>query len=145
MSVYENANTITVQVRITDGVPAVKFGQFATWDTSSPGTREVVAHVPGAAGAPAVGIIAMKPDTRNVTNGLVAVPMAIPDGSICIVQVAEAGSQGDKMRVGGNSTEVDGAAYLANAQGDYIVGTLMEDAAVGDYASMQFLNTGLVP
>lgn len=145
MALHERVVPISVQVEVVDGVAKALVDRFVTWETSSPAEREVITHVPGAAGAPAVGILAMKPDTRNVTNGYVTSSMVAPDGCIATVLLGENATQGAKLRIGGNSSEVDGAAYLANAQGDYIVGYAIEGGSAGEVISIHFKNEGLVP
>ena len=148
MATFEAIKIQSCRVKVVDRVAAAVVNRFVTWDTSSPGEDEMITHVPGANGAPAVGILAEVPNaaagpasgTIYVTCGYVR-----PDGSKALIELREVCTQGAKLRIGGNSSEVDGAAYLADATGDYIVGTALEAGAVGQVISFQFQNEGLVP
>lgn len=139
MATYENVRTVSVQTAVTSSVAAALPFRFATWKNGGQ-PREVETHVPGATGAAARGVIAMKADARNVVNGFAQTSMALPDGGICLIELGEAVIDITvPLRVGGNSTEVDGAAYLANATGDVIVGYPLALGAVGDVIPFQFV------
>lgn len=144
MAAYENVRNVSVQVAVVNRVPAALMYRFAKWKNGGV-DREVVTHVPGAAGAVAHGILAMRADPA-VVDGFATSSIALPDGGIALVELGEAVTDITvPLRIGGNSSEVDGAAYLANAQGDYIVGYPLQTGAVGDIIEFQFLNGGLVP
>lgn len=143
MATYEKATVISVQVKVTSSVAAAKMFRFAKWVATTPVNREVATLVPGALGAVPAGVIAMKPDAAGVVNGYCTVPMHVPDGGVGLVELGEAVTDlAVPLRVGGNSTEVDGAAYLANATGDVIVGYPLELGSVGQIISFQFIGNG---
>jgi|SRR3990172_808318 len=148
MATFESVKIQSCRVKVTNGVAAAVVNRFCTPQTSSPGEDEVITHVPGAAGAPAFGILAEVPNVNAIVNpgtGFVTCGYVRPDGAKALVELAEICTQGAKLRIGGNFSETDGAAYLANATGDYIVGTALEDGAVGQVISFSFQNEGLVP
>lgn len=145
MAAYENVRNVSVQVAVVASVAAALPYRFATWKNAGV-DREVVTHVPGANGAVARGILAMKADAANVKDGFATSSIALPDGGICLVELGEAVTDITvPLRIGGDSTEVDGAAYLANAAGDVIVGYPLQTGAVGTIIEFQFLNGGVVP
>lgn len=148
MSAYENIKTITRLVKITAGVAGAVVYRFAKLSGTASDDKNcpaVATHVPGANGAAAQYILAMKPDTK-ITDGYVSVPCAMPNGQ-ALVELGEAVTTiGAPLRVGGNSTEVDGAAYLADATGDVIVAYANRTGAVGDIIDIDFVGYhGVVP
>lgn len=146
MSLYENVRNLTVVVAVTSSVPAALYCRFANWVDGGE-DFQVVTHVPGANGAAARGVLAMKVDAKNIVDGIGASSIALPDGGQCLIELGEAVTvKGAPLRVGGNSTEVDGAAYLANATGDVIVGYALSLGAVGDIIPFQFVGyAGVAP
>jgi hypothetical protein len=142
----ESTKNINVTVEVTSGVPGALLYRFATWQGTTPGPKEVITHVPGANGAVARGILAEAP-RADVGDGFYNSSIVVPDGSVAEVELGEAVTVvGSPLRVGGNSSEVDGAAYLADAQGDFIVGYALETGGVGAIIKFQFLGfAGLVP
>lgn len=139
MATYENTRNISVQTAVTNSVAAALPFRFATWVNGGQ-PREVATHVPGATGAAARGIIAMKPDAKGVVNGFAQTTMVLPDGGVALVELGEQVTDLTvPLRIGGNSSEVDGAAYLANATGDVIVGYPLALGAVGDVIPFQFV------
>lgn len=148
MALYENVRNISCRVRITSGVASAIMYRFCTWTQPALEPYEVKTHVPGANGAAARGILAMKPDPNGVrafatTTGYVNSSIALPDGGQCLVELGEAVTDLDvPLRIGGNSTEVDGAAYLANATGDVIVGYPLKTGGVGEIIPIQFIGYG---
>lgn len=147
MATHENVRLLSCRVKVVNGVAGAIVDRFCKRQTTTPGAEEMITHVPGAAGAPAQGIIAMKPDTAPfaATTGFVVTSYVPPDGGEAVIELGEIVTQGAQLRIGGNSTEVDGAAYLADASGDYIVGIAAEGGAVGQKIRFQFINLGLVP
>jgi hypothetical protein len=149
MAVFELARTLNCVVRVASGVPAALYCRFAVWDTAQIGVGsdayEVKTHVPAATGAPAQGVLAQRISQNELSanggNGVYASQIAIPEGGQCLIELGEAvTAYGQPLRVGGNSTEVDGAAYLANATGDIIVGyALVATGAVGEIIPFQFV------
>lgn len=145
MAAYENVRNVSVQVAVASSVAAALPYRFAKWVNGGV-DRQVATHVPGANGAVACGILAMKADAAGVKDGYATSSIALPDGGICLVELGEAVTDITvPLRIGGNSTEVDGAAYLANAAGDYIVGYPLQTGAVGNIIEFQFFNGGVVP
>jgi hypothetical protein len=143
MAAYENVRNVSVQVAVASSVAAALPYRFATWKNAG-ADREVITHVPGANGAVARGILSMKADAAGVVDGFATSSMALPDGGICLVELAEAVTDITvPLRIGGNSSEVDGAAYLANATGDFIVGYPLQTGGVGAIIEFQFFNGGL--
>lgn len=147
MAVHENVNLQSCRVRVVNGTANAIVDRFCVRDTTAGRADEMITHVPGAAGAPAQGIIAMRPDTQPFQNttGTVVTSYVAPNGSEAIVELGEAVTIGARLRVGGNGAEIDGAAYLADAAGDYIVGIAAEAGAVGQKIRFQFTNLGLLP
>lgn len=141
---YENVRNITVNVAVVASVAAAQMYRFVDWVTSTPDPYEVATYVPGANGGVPAGICAMSPDT-NIVDGYVSIPMALADGGQCLIELGENVTQGAKLRCGGNSSEVDGTAYLANAAGDVIIGTALKAGNVGEVIPFQFLYQGAVP
>lgn len=139
MALYENVRNISAVTAVTNSVAAAIMYRFVTWIDNG-GEYECATHVPGANGAAARGICAMKPDAKNVVNGLAVTSIALPDGGQCLVELGEAVTDLTvPLRIGGNSSEVDGAAYLANASGDVIVAYPLAEGAVGDIIPVQFV------
>lgn len=147
MALHENVRLLSCRVKVVNGVPGAIVDRFCRRQTTTPGSEEMITHVPGAAGAPAEGILGMKADTAPfaASTGFVVTSYVPPDGGEAVIELGEVVTQGAKLRIGGNSTEVDGAAYLADASGDYIVGTAAEAGVVGQKIRFQFLNQGLLP
>lgn len=140
MATYENCRTISVQAAVASSASTVIANRFVVWQGTTPAEKEVVIHVPGANGAAARGICAMKPDAKAVVNGFAETTMALPDGGVAKVELGEAiTTVGQVIRVGGNSTEVDGAAYMADATGDVIVGYALETGAIGEVIAIEFV------
>jgi hypothetical protein len=143
---YEACRSITVAVtNDSSGVGAALPFRFCTWKTSG-AFKEVITHVPGANGAAARGILGMKTD-QNVKSAVCSSTMVLPDGCQALIELGEAvTAPGQAIRVGGNSTEVDGAGYLADATGDVIVAYALETGAVGEVIAIEFVGyAGLVP
>jgi hypothetical protein len=140
MAVHENVTLQSCKVRITAGVASAIVDRFCIRDTTAGRVDEMITHVPGANGAAAVGIIGMAPDTvRSTFSGTVVTSYVRPDGAEAIVELGEiVTTLGAPLRVGGNSTEVDGAAYLADATGDVVVGFAAETGVVGQKIRFQF-------
>lgn len=145
MALYEACRNLSCRIKITSGVASAVMYRFATWTAGGSEPYEVKTHVPGATGAAARGILAMKADPNAVrqyasTTGYVNSSIALPDGGQCLIELGEAVTDLDvPLRVGGNSTEVDGAAYLANATGDVIVAYPLALGSVGDIIPCQFV------
>lgn len=134
MATNEATQNLSVSVNVASGVAAALPYRFANWDTTA---GRVITHVPGANGAPSIGILAMEVDTAS--DGEKQSSIVIPNGGIAVVELGEAVSTvGAALRVGGNSSEVDGAAYLANASNDVIVGYALETGSVGDIIRFQY-------
>lgn len=146
MSLYENVRNISAVAAVVAGVPAALPYRFVTWKNA--GERwECQTHVPGATGAAARGICAMKVDADNIVDGFGATLVALPDGGQCLIELGEAVTDITvPLRIGGNAGEVDGAAYLANATGDVIVAYPLQLGAVGDIIEIQFVGyAGVAP
>lgn len=140
MATYENCRTISATAAVASSASTVLANRFVLWQATTPNEREVVIHVPAATGAASPGICASKPDAKAVVNGYAQIAVAIPDGGVCKIELGEAvTAAGTKLRVGGNSTEVDGAAYLADATGDVIVAYALETGAIGDVIAIQYV------
>lgn len=145
MATTNAINLLPVMVKVTDKVPGALADRFVTYQTSSAAEREVITLVPGAAGGHPVGILAENVPTDK-GNGLYPSSIAVPDGSYPKVLLGENVTAGAPLRAGGNSTEVDGAAYLANAQNDIIIARAMEAGNAGEIIQIQFgPYGGLVP
>lgn len=144
MAIFENVTLQSCYVRITAGVAGAIVDRFCIPDATSGHQDEMITHIPGANGAIAQGVLAMVPDTvRSTYNGLVADTYVRPDGCEAIIELGEAVTVLEApLRIGGNSTEVDGAAYLADATGDFIVGYAKELGVVGQKIRFQFMNSG---
>lgn len=147
MAVFENVTLQSCYVRITAGTAGAIVDRFCIPDATAGRVDEMITHIPGAAGAVAQGILAMVPDTiRSTFSGLVADSYVRPDGCEAVIELGEAVTVlNSALRIGGNSTEVDGAAYLADASGDFIVGYAKELGVVGQKIRFQFINAGKVP
>ncbi len=145
MANYENARSISAQALITNGVASCNIYRFVSW-VNGGGAFQVANQVPSATGAAARGICSMAPDNKNVTNGLVATSVAVPDGGQNLIELGEAVTDITvPLRVGGNSDEVDGAAYLANASNDVIVAYPLALGAIGDIIPIEFVGyAGLI-
>lgn len=145
MALYENVRNISCTVKIVNGTPGALMYRFVTWVNGGTEPYEVQTHVPGANGAAARGILAMKADPNAVrqfaaSTGFVNSSIALPDGGQCLVELGEAVTDLTvPLRIGGNSTEVDGAAYLANATGDVIVAYPLALGSVGQIIPIQFV------
>jgi hypothetical protein len=141
MATYENCKNVSVQVAVVASVAAATYCRFARWQGTNPAQREVVLHVPTlAAGAPAQGIVGMRPDAKGVVNGYATTSLVLPDGGLAIVELGEAVTVvGTPLRIGGLGAEIDGTAYKADAAGDIIVGYALETGAVGELISFQFV------
>lgn len=137
MAMHENSRRLSVLVAVTASVAGALPNRFCELDTTGE-YGQVKTFVPGANGGVPDGILAMKADTANVKDGVVASSMALPDGAQQTIELGEAVTKGDLIRCGGNSSEVDGAAYLADASGDVIVGKAIEAGAVGEIVSILF-------
>lgn len=137
MAAYENVRCLSAVTAIAANVAAAKLYRFVEFDGSAAEEFAVITHVPGANGAPSDGICAMKPDTQ-IGDGFVATLIAVPDGGQAVIELGEDCSNGDDLRVGGNSTEEDGAAYLANATGDIIVAKALSDGVAGQVIPIQY-------
>ena len=138
MATHENVDLLSVVVGVTNKVAEAVVDRFCNWKAAPAESFMVETHVPGANGAPAVGILGMKPDADAVGTGNVASSMVLP-GCQTVVELGEAVSAGNPLRVGGNGGEVDGAAYHANASGDVIVAYALTDGAVGEKISIHFV------
>lgn len=131
------AQTLSVSVQLTTNVAGALIRRFVSWETSSPGFREVITAVPNAAGKPApVGILAESIDTTQA-DGFYISSMVLPN---CITEVllGENCTQGAPLRCGGSTSEVDGAAYLANASNDFIVAYALRDGTAGEIVNIHF-------
>jgi hypothetical protein len=147
MALYELARTLNCSIKVVNGVPSALMYRFATWVNAGE-PFEIATHVPGANGAAARGIVAQKADPNGLrafatTTGYVNSQIAIPEGGQCLIELGEAVTDITvPLRVGGNSTEVDGAAYLANATGDVIVAYPLSLGSVGQIIPIQFIGYG---
>jgi hypothetical protein len=140
---YESVVRISVMVRSVAGLALALPNRFCRFDNAETERRGVITHVPGALGACAQGILAMKADSKNVPNGYSQSSMIIPNGAIAEVELGEAVTNLNvPLRIGGNGGEIDGAAYLANAAGDIIVGWPIQVGAVGEVIPFQFIPYG---
>lgn len=135
MATYNAVTMIPVVVNVSSGTAAALINRFVTWDTSNEG--RVITHVPGANGAAAVGILMEAVETDS--DGEHESSMAIPNGAIVDVLLGENCTLGADLRVGGNSSETDGAAYLANATNDVIVAKALQAGSAGEIIRVQFL------
>lgn len=149
MAMFESIKPQSCRVQVTNGVAAALPNRFCRRDPAADDDDVMITHVPGAAGAPAQGVLAMKATslaTKATDTFLATSSYVRPDGCEATIELGEAVTQrGAPLRIGGNSTEVDGAAYLADASGDYIVGYAAELGVVGQVIRFQFENAGLVP
>lgn len=149
MAMFESIKPQSCRVQVTNGVAAALPNRFCRAVVNGAVDDLMETHVPGAAGAPAQGILAMSAtsiNTRATDTFLATTSYVRPDGCEATVELGEAVTQrGQALRIGGNSTEVDGAAYLADASGDYIVGYAKEVGVVGQVIRFEFINAGLVP
>lgn len=146
MAASELTGNLSVLVKVTNSVAEALRYRFAQFDSAATEPRGVKTHVPGATGAVAQGILAQSADTK-IVNGYVTSSIIKPDGSVALVELGEAvAAINAPLRVGGNGAEVDGAAYLANATGDVIVGYALALGNVGDIIPIQFLGyAGVAP
>lgn len=134
---FENLRSINVQVQLASNTPGALANRFVVYETSSAEDREVITLVPGANGAAAAGILAQAIDT-TAADGFYASSMVQP-GGVAQIELGEAVTAGAPIRAGGNSGEVDGAAYLANATGDVIIGYALEAGAAGEIVEIDFM------
>lgn len=133
MATVNSERKVPVKVNVSSGTPAALVKKFCVWDTNA---DRVITHVPGAHGAAAVGILYESVETS--TDGEHESAMILP-GCITKITLGEAVTTvGAALRIGGNSSETDGAAYLANATNDVIVGYALSTGAVGDVISFHF-------
>lgn len=146
MAVFENVTLQSCRVKVVSGVAAAIVDRFCVRQTSTPGAEEMITYVAPAAGGVPDGIIAMKPDATAFpdTTGFVVTSYVRPDNCEAIIELGEIVTQGALLRCGGNSTEVDGAAYLADASGDVIIGKAAEGGAVGQKIRFNFGYRGVV-
>ena len=149
MAVHEKATPLwSAQTKVTNGVAAAVVDRFVEL---VPGGAdcEIRTLVPGAFGDVPVGILGMKADVLGVPNpgvGLVTVGVMNNVGAQGIIELGEICGEGVNLRVGGNGAEVDGAAYLADASGDVIVGKSLEAGVVGQKIAILYLGyAGKVP
>jgi len=142
MAMYDNCRAVSVKVNVSSSTAAALVNRFCIWDSTA---DRVITHVPGANGAAARGVLQEAVDTQS--DGVKYSSMVVPDGGIVKILLGEAVvTVGSALRVGGNSSETDGAAYLANASNDVIVGYALETGSVGDIIAMHFVGYhGLVP
>jgi len=141
---FENLRSINVQVQLASNVAGALPNRFVAYETSSAEDREVITLVPGANGAVAAGILAQAIDT-TAADGFYASSMVQP-GGVAQVLLGENVTAGAPLRAGGNLTEVDGAAYLANAVGDVIIAYALEDGSAGEIVEIDFVGYhGVVP
>lgn len=143
MATSEMVSAITVAVNVSSSTAAALVNRFCIWDSSNAG--RVITHVPGANGAAARGVLQEAVDTQS--DGVKSSSMAVPTGTVVKILLGEAvSSPGAALRVGGNSSETDGAAYLADASNDVIVGYALDTGAAGDIIRMQFMGyVGVTP
>jgi hypothetical protein len=142
---FENITSVNVSVQLASNVPGALANRFCAWETSSADEREVITLVPGANGAVAAGILAMDIDT-TAADGFYVSTLVQPGAGIAQVLLGEAVTTGAALRAGGDSTEVDGAAYLANATSDVIIAYAMEAGSAGEIVSIAFTGyQGVVP
>lgn len=133
MAIYENVTLQSCKVRVVNGVAAAIVDRFCTRDTTAGRTDEMITYVPGANGGVPDGILAMKPDTTPfaASTGTVVTSYVRADGAEAIIELGENAGAGVWLRAGGNSTEVDGAGYLADATGDVRIFKTAEAGVVG--------------
>lgn len=150
MALYHGIHLGNCTVRVINGVAQALVDLFCIRQTTTPGQDEMITYVPGANGGYPDGIIAMQPETTraipNPGNGLVTTSF-VPwgRGGEANITLAEACAQGALLRCGGNSTEVDGAAYLADATGDIAIGKSCEAGVIGQVIRFQFGFYGVRP
>ncbi len=150
MAMFERIKPQSCRVTVTAGVAAALPNRFCRAEVNGAADDLMITHVPGAAGAPSQGVLCMRADIpatgTGTFTGVVTSSYTPPDGSEATIELGEAVTQrGAPLRIGGNSTEVDGAAYLADATGDYIVGYAKELGGVGAIIRFEHINAGLVP
>lgn len=151
MALYELARTLNGVIKVVNGVPGALMYRFVDWVSGGTEPYEFATFVPGANGGVPAGICAQKADPNGLrqfatTTGYVNSQLAIPEGGQCLIELGENCSRGDWLRAGGNSSEVDGAAYLANAQNDVRLGKALEDGTVGQIIAFQYMGyAGLTP
>lgn len=141
MAAYENVRELSVVVTVTNGqTPAVDKYRFAKWKAG--GVDQEVEAATGVADDVA-GVISQKVlKSGSTTFVSPAVSMAIADSGIALVELGEAVTAiGADLRPGAG-----GAAFLADAAGDGIVGEALELGAIGQIIRFQFKgNKRLVP
>lgn len=125
----EAMRLVSVKVNVASGTPAANLYDFVSLATA--GERRVASSISGGAtGVVPVGVLMEAPDTAS--DGDKDVAMAIMDGAISEVKLAEAvATIGADLRTAG-SGETAGRAYLANATGDIICAKALRTGAVGD-------------
>lgn len=132
MAMHEGVTLQSCKVRITAGAAAAIVDRFCIRDTTAGRGDEMITYVPGANGGVPDGIIAMKPDTVSPDySGTVVTTYVRADGAEAVIELGEIAGAGVWLRAGGNSTEVDGAAYLADATGDVRIFKTAEAGVVG--------------
>lgn len=134
MATYNSIRALPVKVNVSSGVAAALVDRFCVWDTTA---ERVITHVPGANGAFAQGVLQESVDVQS--DGEKQSSMAMPGCIVKILLGETVSAIGAALRVGGNSSETDGAAYLANATNDVIVGYALETGAAGELISMYFV------
>lgn len=150
MATFEHVTVVSCTVEITAGVPGALVDRFVVRETSTPLPDEMITFVPPAAGGYPDGVLAMRADIpqggSSPYSGM-AITSYVPamNGGEFIVELGEICTQGALLRVGGNSTEVDGAAYLANATNDIAVAKACEGGVVGQKIRCQWVMPRVVP
>lgn len=155
MAIHENVTLQSCKVRITSGVAGATVDRFVVHETTAGRIDEVINYVPPAAGGVPDGILGMKPDIpRGIGDGTpysgtVVTSYVRGDGCEAVIELGEAvtiGTTTNWLRVGGNASEVKGAAYLADATGDVRVAKALESGAVGQKIRIQYLGfSGTTP
>jgi hypothetical protein len=125
----------TVLVDVTAGVAGALPDRFV--QLSATAQDLVVTAVPTSAlGAAPLGILAEAADLTR--NGRQQLSMVVPRSRAKIFLGEAVTTIGAPLRVGGFGAETDGAAFLANAAGDIIVGYARETGAVGEIIMIEF-------
>ena len=143
MASTNRVNLVPVTVQLATAVPGALANRFVKFETSSANEREVITFVPGAlTGGFPDGILAESINT-TLADGFYSSSMAVPDGCYPKVLLGENVTKGALLRAGGYTSEVDGAAYLADATSDVQIGTAMEAGSAGEIIQIQFLYKGI--
>jgi hypothetical protein len=141
---YNSTTNVPVTVQLASSIPGALIRRFVRYETTTPGTREVITLVPGANGAYAAGILAESIDTTQ-SDGFYASSIVLPGGYTEII-CGETWTTGAPLRSGGAGAEADGTAWLANATGDVIIAYALSDCTAGNIGTINFVGyAGVTP